>query len=241
MSAHISDELPRLLSGEAKRDAVLDAAAHLRECADCQQELVSAVVAHASLTSAHRFAPEIVGRPTEVSAPVDTAPDALPDLSAVFAQVRTEADEPPPARHNRRSLHAVAAVAAGILIGGGATVLGTHLGEPGPAPSHTVALAAFDQGTVPAKAQIVDDHQLKVDASALPSLDSQHRYEVWLTNPGRNQMQPVGWVGSNGKADLTVPSSLLHSYTAIEVSVQPMNTSSYAYSHVSVLRGSYRS
>ena len=30
---------------------------HLRTCPDCQQELVSAVVAHASLTSAHRFAP----------------------------------------------------------------------------------------------------------------------------------------------------------------------------------------
>ena len=54
--AHISDDLPRLLTGDATRDEVLAAAEHLRSCPDCQQELVSAVVAHASLTSAQRFA-----------------------------------------------------------------------------------------------------------------------------------------------------------------------------------------
>ena len=59
-TTHITDELPRLLTGDATRDEVLAAGAHLRTCIDCQQELVSATVAHASLASAQRFAPEIV-------------------------------------------------------------------------------------------------------------------------------------------------------------------------------------
>jgi hypothetical protein len=71
MSNHISEELPRLLTGDASRDVVMAAAEHLRNCPDCQQELVSAVVAHASLTSAQRFAPEIVA---PQSAPRDVSP-----------------------------------------------------------------------------------------------------------------------------------------------------------------------
>jgi hypothetical protein len=71
MSNHISEELPRLLTGDASRDVVMAAAEHLRSCPDCQQELVSAVVAHASLTSAQRFAPEIVA---PQNAPRDISP-----------------------------------------------------------------------------------------------------------------------------------------------------------------------
>jgi hypothetical protein len=59
MSTHIFDELPLLLTGEADRATVALAADHLRECEDCQQELVSALIAHASLSSAARFAPEL--------------------------------------------------------------------------------------------------------------------------------------------------------------------------------------
>ena len=36
MSSHISDELPRLLTGDANRDVVMTAAEHLRTCPDCQ-------------------------------------------------------------------------------------------------------------------------------------------------------------------------------------------------------------
>lgn len=125
MTAHISDELPRLLTGEASREAVLDAAEHLRGCVDCQHELVSAVVAHASLTSAHRFAPEVVALPFDLLAeqpirdedgseaesrdrsdddatrgarPSDSTAPALPDLSDLFVQVRKEAAAARPRR-----------------------------------------------------------------------------------------------------------------------------------------------
>jgi hypothetical protein len=237
MNGHFSDELPRLLSGEADRDAVLDAAAHLRGCADCQQELVAAVVAHASLTSAHRFAPEVVGRAQAPRTTAEPAPAPLPDLSAVFAQVREEVDSSRP--RSRRPLYAVAAVAAGLIVGTGGTVLVSQLDHGSSPTARTVALSAFGDGRTPAQAQIIGNGQLKVDAASLPSLDPTHRYEVWLTNSGRTQMQPVGWIGADGKADLTVPGNLLHTYSDIEVSVQQVDSTSYVYSGTSVLRGSY--
>jgi hypothetical protein len=135
MTAHISEELPRLLSGEATREAVLSSAEHLRSCVDCQHELISAVVAHASLTSARRFAPELMSGPfareagpdddaeadvstdvsADVSADVSTVPSAernetdrreLPDLSSVFARAREEAAAPRRHTGGRRTMRA---------------------------------------------------------------------------------------------------------------------------------------
>lgn len=238
MTAHISEELPRLLTGEATRDVVQSAAAHLRACEDCQQELVSAVVAHASLTSAQRFAPEIVARPTQEHATA-VEDGALPDMSAMFAQVREEAEDAPrAARRSRRPLYAVAAVAAGIVIGTGGTALIQNVGDNTPA-GRSVALSAFDSGRTSAKATVRKDGEMRLDAASLPKLDQKHRYEVWLTNKARSQMQPIGWIGSDGKATLTVPANLMTRYSAIEVSVQDVDAATYTYSGTSVLRGSY--
>lgn len=239
MTSHISEELPRLLTGEATRDIVQSAAAHLRVCEDCQQELVSAVVAHASLTSAKRFAPEIVARPAR-DAPAPLGEDALPDLSAVFAKVREEAVVTP-VRRSRRPFYAVAAVAAGVLIGTAGTVLvrdpgGTNASEAG---GRAISLAAYDQGTVAATATLVGKRKLNLDAAALPSLGANKRYEVWLTNDAGTEMQPVGWLGSNGKASLTVPEDLVTHYDHIQVSVQRIDASTYTFSGTSVLRGAY--
>ena len=55
---HVFDELPRLLDGEADRATVSAVSIHLRGCEDCQQELISAVVAHSALSSAVRIAPD---------------------------------------------------------------------------------------------------------------------------------------------------------------------------------------
>lgn len=239
MTSHISEELPRLLTGEATRDAVQGAASHLRACQDCQQELVSAVVAHASLASAHRFAPEVVKRSAAEGASLPE-PDALPDLSAMFAQVREEAGSAQRApRRSRRPLYAVAAVAAGVLIGGAGTAVLQHVGDNAPS-GRSVALTAFENGTTSAAARVGKDGRMSVDAASLPSLDSQHRYEVWLTNSARTQMQPVGWIGTDGRATLTVPANLMSNYSAIEVSVQQVDAPTYTYSGKSVLRGAYR-
>lgn len=236
MTTHISDDLPRLLTGEATRDVVLDAAAHLRACPDCQQELVSAVVAHASLTSAHRFAPEIVAAVADASSGAQPAGGPLPDMSGIFAQVRGEATTVASRPQRRRNLLAVAAAAV-VLTGAGITVATTVGSDSTQPPTRTVALQPFGQGTHPAKATLVGSGRLKVDATSLPKLDSGHYYEVWLTDDQRQNMYPVGSIGNGNTADLTVKSSVVSHYNDIEVSVQ--KTNQIKYSGVSVLRGSY--
>lgn len=260
MTGHISEELPLLLTGEASRDAVMDAAAHLRGCEDCQQELVSAVVAHASLTSAHRFAPEIVARSFELplhDAALGADDEPLPDLSSIFAKVREEAapaagDVTQDAAtgsagaHRARVLRfsprtglAVAAAAAGILIGAGAVAVVSGVGDGNGPSGRSVALAAFDKGTAPAKALVTDKGRMSLDATSLPKLGQNYRYEVWLTNDNRTQMQPIGWIDTDGTADLTVPADLMAEYSDIEVSVQRVDAPTYTYSGTSVLRGGY--
>jgi len=291
---HISDELPRMLTGEADRDTVLAAAAHLRDCIDCQHELVSALVAHASLTSAHRFAPEIVTGPksgnftdaAEASPDLTTptplrASDAplpaidlaaarqaaeadraatparsLPDLSAMFAQVRAEADAEAEAGSDAgaersartgfgvrsaqrpgRTRYLVGAAAAAVVVGAAGVVYGVTAGDDsnGTPSGRTVALSAYGVGKTSATAK-VGDGSLAIDATSLPKLTGK-RYEVWLTNKQRTAMQPVGWIGHDGNAAMTVPNDMMHKYTDVEVSVQDLNADDYTYSGVSVLRG----
>lgn len=240
MTNHVSDELPRLLTGEASHDDVMAAAVHLRGCVDCQHELVSDVVAHASLTSAHRFAPEVVQRPAidnfaaEDSA--STEADALPDLSAVFAQVRREAEQDlRPDRARRRRRYLVGAAAAAVVAVGAGTAI-YAVGSDNGGAARTVALAAFDKGHTSATATI-DGGTIELDATSLPRLSGKH-YEVWLTNDQRTRMQPVGWIGNDGRANLTVPPEMTTRYGDLEVSVQSANASDYTYSGTSVLRGS---
>jgi hypothetical protein len=245
MSPHIANDVPRLLTGEATREEVLTAAAHLRTCVDCQQELVSAVVAHASLTSAQRFAPEIVaGLPRDLLAPRadpdrDDAPaPQLPDLSAVFSQVREEAAQPRRRPRRLRGKYVAAAAAVVVLAGGGAAVGYVAASSGSSSPTRTVRLAAFDQGGTNGTATMSGTDQMRVDAAGLPQVRGK-RYEVWLTNAARTQMQPVGWLGPDDQAAMTVPSDLLDRFDHIEISVQPVDSSSYDYSGTSVLRGGY--
>lgn len=245
MTTHISDELPRLLTREATRDVVLAASAHLRVCPDCQQELVSAVIAHASLTSAQRFAPEIVARDSDVLSgehATDHAaePARLPDMSQMFAQVRTEASKAGSAKAKaprRQRLLAVAAAAV-VLTGAGVTyaVVASDSGTTQVA-SRQITLDAFGVGHKPAKVTIIGDSKMKVDAANLPRLDKKHVYEVWLTDLHRTDMQSVGFIGSDNTAVLPVRSNVMSHYKAIEVSVQ--NIDQTKYSGISVLRGTY--
>ncbi|WP_375498688.1 anti-sigma factor domain-containing protein [uncultured Jatrophihabitans sp.] len=244
MSSHITEDIPRLLTGEATRDAVLSAAEHLRSCPDCQQELVSAVVAHASLTSAHRFAPEIVAatRPddsTDDGSDDDGPPAGLPPMTSMFEKIREEAEQATHRKHaapKRRRLVAVAAAAV-ILVGGGVAI--TEVSTSSSSSSqHTLALTAFDKGHTQARLTIVGDRKVRIDASKLPRLDSNHVYELWLTDGARTQMQSVGLLGNDNTADLTVPSKSLKRYDNFEVSIQ--RTNQVKYSGISVLRGQYQ-
>jgi hypothetical protein len=259
MTEHISEDLPQLLTGEADRQQVLTSAAHLRTCPDCQHELVAAVVAHASLLSAARFAPEITSAlpggllpdPTGTAAPQPTRADRpapeqerydatgvdLPDLSAVFADVRREVARPRRRPTSTRVRSLLAAGAAAVVVGGG---IGGYLAASGGSGSggRTVHLAAFDQGRSDATATIARGDRVTIDATGLPRLTGK-RYEVWLTDGARSQMQPVGWLAPDGKAAMVVPADLLKRFSDIEVSVQDITSPNYTYSGTSVLRGGY--
>lgn len=245
MANHISAELPLLLSGEATRQAVDDAAAHLRGCEDCRQDLVSVVIAHAALASAHRYAADVIGTSRPVApgnAPVEPRP--LPDLSGVLDVIRDEADSAERSSGRRRLVpYAVAAAAAGIIIGGGGVVATQHLTESG-ISGRPVQLSAFGVGSTSASATMAtaDDHAtVRVDAASLPSLSATQRYEIWLTNAQRTRMQPVGWIGTDGRATVNVPQQVMNQFTNIEVSIQRVDAPTYDYSGTSVLRGQYAS
>jgi hypothetical protein len=225
MTEHVSEELPRLLTGEASRTEAEAASAHLRTCSECREDLIDALLAHASLASAHRFAAELV----------EGHDEPLPDLSALFTQARAEGASSAHRWHPRRLLVVAAAV---VALAGAGTGIGLAVsGSSGPA-GRQIALTAFDVGTRDATATMTGDH-LHIDARVLPALDASHRYEVWLTNAQRTRMQPVGWVTTNGTADVRMPDSLVQAYADIEVSVQQVNANTYDYSGTSVLRGSY--
>ena len=242
MSTHIFDELPLLLTGEADRATVALAADHLRECEDCQQELVSALVAHASLSSAARFAPELRTLLSTDAEDRPVEPAQLPDMTPIFEMAKQEARAPrhsvvPARARPRRGRWVAVAAVAGVLVGGGAVLAAQNLG--GSPPARTVQLGAFDQGRVAASAKLVGSNEVQVDASSLPTPESGKNYEVWLTDTARKNLQPVGWIGSNGKTKLQIPPSLLGRFTDIEVSVQKVSDP-YQFSGTSVLRGSYR-
>ena len=243
MSTHIFDELPLLLTGEADRVTVGLAADHLRECQDCQQELVSALIAHASLSSAARFAPELRSLlSTDAAEDRPAEPAELPDMTPIFEMAKQEVRAPrhsvaPPRARPRRARWVAVAAVAGVLVGGGAVLAAQNLG--GSPPARTVQLGAFDHGRVAASARLVGSNEVQVDASSLPTPESGKNYEVWLTDTARKNLQPVGWIGLNGKTKLQIPPSLLDRFTNIEVSVQNLSEP-YQFSGKSVLRGSYR-
>ncbi len=240
MSNHVHDELPLLLRGEADRETVNAAAEHLRGCEDCRLELTSALVAHASLASAARYtAPAVLDADEPATGENEVPAGDLPDLSDMFARVRAESAEIPRSlllrSRPRRMLALVAATVAGLIVGAGAVAAVEHTTSS--KSVRTVQLAAYDKGSAPATAKVVDGQQMKIDLAALPAPGAGKLYEVWLTNAARTKLYAVGSLGAGRTGSFTIAPSLMLTYSAIEVSVQPLTDSSY--SGVSVLRGSY--
>jgi anti-sigma factor RsiW len=78
MDEHPRGEISALLSGEAGRADVLAVSAHLRDCDDCRQELITSTTGHVALTSALRFAAEIVRTEPGSENRAQTKPDCPP-------------------------------------------------------------------------------------------------------------------------------------------------------------------
>ena len=238
MNSHISENLPRLLTGDATRDEVLAAAAHLRNCPDCQHELVSAVIAHASLTSAHRFAPEVVSRsaPAGEGGVVPSGP--LPDMSALFAKTREEAStaEARSARRWTRGRMLAAAAAVVVVAGGGVTIAET-IGSGSSTPTaQTITLNPVGASHASAKATFTGD-RMRIDASALPQLDPSRQYEVWLADSTGAHLRPLGYVGTDRTAELPVPNRVRSEYQYVAISIQ--RTNQIQFSGDMVVRGFY--
>jgi hypothetical protein len=126
-----------------------------------------------------------------------------------------------------------------VVVAGGAATIGYVAASGGPPSStQTVQLAAYDRGDTNGTATMSTGDQMRIDAAGLPQVRGQ-RYEVWLTNAARTRMQPVGWLGANDRAAMTIPVDLLHRFDHIEISVQPIGASNYNYSGTSVMRGDY--
>jgi hypothetical protein len=238
VNGHVFDELPQLLTGEADRATVASVSTHLRECEDCREELIAAIAAHAALMSAAKYAPELAdaGRTMSSVQPSSDELPEVPDLSAVFAQIRGEvADNAKITRHPRRIWLVAAAAVLVLGLGGTGAYLATSSSSQ---PSRALSLQAFGEGTSSASAKLIGTDQMTLDASSLPALPAGRYYEVWLTNGARTSMAPVGLLAADRTARFTIPSSEMSSYAAVEVSVQ--DTSGIGtYSGHSVLRGTY--
>jgi Anti-sigma-K factor rskA len=253
MSAHIHDELPGVLTGEADR-ATLDAfAEHMSAgCASCCQDLASVVQAYAAIESAKRYAPQLFRAELNGTATDDTVgeDEQLPDLSNVFAQIEARPDKVARAgahakakQQRRRPVGrgwiAAAAVVVGVAAGVGGEYLVNHHSTSSSVAVHVVHLAPFDIGTTPGTAKIIGDSRITIGATSLPSVGTTKFYQAWLTNAARTELLSLGPLGPDGAGSYRLPAHLINTYSAIEVSVQQVNGNP-AFSGVSVLRGSYR-
>jgi hypothetical protein len=243
MTSHVGDEIPGMLRGDALRHEALTSAAHLRGCSDCQDELISALVAHVALTSTAR----LLRRTGPIGIEIADDDSATPVLRFPFDEsgaapisgsknrpVAVVSETVAPMAHSRHGRRrGLAAGAAALLAAAG--VAGVFL-SPGSA-SRSVSLSAYGVGTSNATAEFIG---VDVDIRAnLPALSGGSYYEVWLTDASRTVMTPVGELVSPGSTELSLSRDVVSRFADIEVSVEsPANGSEY--SGLSVLRGQYK-
>jgi hypothetical protein len=89
-------------------------------------------------------------------------------------------------------------------------------------------------GDASAKVTVTGD-RMHLDATSLPELDGAHQYEVWLVDASR--LRPLGYVGDDRTADLTVPASVMAQYNSVAISIQ--QNAQVEFSGKVIVRGSY--
>ena len=247
--AHVADELPALLAGECTREQTLAVAAHLRRCPECQEELVSMVVAAGTLRAAARA--ERTSAPAAAAPPAPPAPSAPSEPSAPPALSVTPGTSDPeipewlkriPDRPRRR--RRLVALAAAVVIAAGAIAAGLGLSSSGPpvlnqAALHPLQAPAGASGAVTVTAAS-GARQVQVSTDGLPAPGQGHYYEVWLLDPATLKMMPMGALAPSGQATFGVAAGLMAGYSAVDISLQA-NNGNPVHSAVSVLRGTLRS
>jgi anti-sigma-K factor RskA len=82
------------------------------------------------------------------------------------------------------------------------------------------------------------DRRMTVTATGLPALGPGQFYEVWLLDPDAGTVFPVGVMPADGRANFTLPASVVGRYQAVDISVEP-DDGNPAHSKHSLLRGRY--
>jgi anti-sigma factor RsiW len=243
--AHVVDELPALLAGESSREQTLTVAAHLRACPQCQEELVSMVVAIGTLRAAAR-AEQVPARSAR------PAPSPLPSFSDSTGSPGAPVTETPDwlAGISRRgpagwgTRRRLAVIAAAVVVIAGAVAAGLGLSASGPpvvnrAALHPLQAPAGASGAVTVTAA-PGARQVQVSTDDLPAPGQGHYYEVWLLDPATLKMMPMGALAPSGRATFGVATGLMAGYSAVDISLQA-NNGNPVHSAVSVLRGTLRS
>jgi hypothetical protein len=232
-------DLAALLRGELGNTEALAAAQHAHTCEPCQDELVDLAVGHGLLTAAR----VTLGTGAEPEDEEGESPRAvLPDE----LRRALRADRP---RRLRRPLAAAAALvvlagAAGVALSLG--VFGTRDGRGATQPvAQTETLQAVPGSGLPRVTGRVSmalerGHvtRMRLYPGTLPTAPKGEFYYAWLFDPATSKMLPLGQVTPGHVATFDMPESLIASYSAIDVSLEP-DDGDPAHSVTSVLRATY--
>ena len=249
---------PETLALAALREPLpQDDAAHLDGCADCQAEVASlrrgvdalAIPAFAGSASPVAPPPSVWGAiaaATGVSAQPPAAEPPVVVAPPVVAVAPPRVDDPAPPRDDvvrelrpRRS-RVLLAVAASLLVGAGigAGAVALTTGDDDGSAVVATDLEPLDDRGAAGLAEIVargDDERLRVELDA-PDLDDGY-YEVWLLEPGAQDMFSIGVVRSGTTTTLDLPPGIdLDAYPVVDVSVERLDGDP-THSGVSVARG----
>lgn len=228
---HYDDATLALLAlGEP--DATPDSQAHLAECEHCRREVESLGAAAA------------VGRRVQPGdAPSTPSPEVWDRIVRELEQPADAPAEQPAApvaelapRRSRWSkvLPLAAAAAVGIVVGSGGMYAATRDSAPPPAVAQpqavaTASLEPFDDprasGTAVIRQASSAQRTVTVTVTGLPQRPGAF-YEVWLMDPSNAHLVALGVLDSSGHGQFAVPAGLdLDAYSAVDVSLQPMNGS----------------
>jgi anti-sigma-K factor RskA len=225
--------------------------AHLSSCEVCRHEVdeLTAIAATSRTIAPDDYpsapSPEVWDR---ILGEVRAGDGATPGRDAATVNAPVVALEAARSRRRRSILSVAVAAAVGLVFGVGATLAATHgsTSTPPPVAQGQVTVAALHpldtpdaSGTAVLRVVSSQSRSVTVTVANLPTTPGTF-YEVWLMDPTDAHLVSLGVLGADGRGAYVVPAGLdLTSYSAVDVSLQPMNGSP-DHSRISAVRGSLK-